>query len=335
MTDGILLLRGGEVAALLSGRESEIVNAVAGAYRVHGQARSSLPHSTFLRFPGDDLNRIIALPAYLGDGFDVAGMKWIASFPGNLARGLARASAVMVINSCETGRPTAILEGSVVSAQRTAASAALAARELTAGLGPIPEAGLIGTGLINFETARFLQSVLPSIERVLLYDLDPARAERFARRVEDELPGLGAEVVASRDELLARSRLTAFATTAGEPHVQTLAPCPPGTTVLHTSLRDLSPEVILASDNVVDDPDHVCRARTSVHLTEQATGSRDFIRCTLADVLSGREPARPDPERTTVFSPFGLGVLDLAVAQLVLEGARENGVGTSIDSFFQ
>lgn len=328
--DRLLILRGDEIAGLLDGRERELVDEVSAAYRAHGAGRSSLPHSTFLRFPGDAVNRIIALPAYLGDGFDVAGMKWIASFPGNLERGLARASAVMVLNACDTGRPVAVLEGSVISARRTAASAALAARTLAGErfAGPV---GLVGTGLINSEIARFLSAVV-AVERFVLFDLARQRAERFAAELRRRT-GIEAEVAASLEELLARCRLTSFATTAVEPHVPDLAACPAAAVVLHVSLRDLAPEAILAADNVVDDPDHVCRERTSVHLAEQATGSRDFIRCTLADVLAGTAPEKPEPDRVTVFSPFGLGILDLALARRTLAFAGAAGAGTWIDSF--
>src|SRR4030095_13412698 len=99
----------------------------------------------------------------------------------------------------------------------------------------------------------------------------------------------------------------------------------PEHTVLHVSLRDLTPGLILAADNVVDDVDHVLRANTSLHLTEQAAGTRAFVRCTLADVVAGAEPTRVG-DRPVVFSPFGLGVLHRAVARLVMDHADGRGV---------
>src|SRR5262249_60801809 len=120
---GILILNGDEIASLLSGRTSEIIDAVQSAYEAHARGQSSLPHSTFLRFPDSDRNRIIALPAYLGGDHGGAGVKRVSFFPRNLEQGIDRASAVVIINSTLTGTPEGNQEGSVIRAPRTTATA--------------------------------------------------------------------------------------------------------------------------------------------------------------------------------------------------------------------
>ena len=329
----ILTLNSEDVCVLLEGREQEILAAISAAYRAHGRGDSSLPHSLFLRFPKDERSRIIALPAYLGDGLGIAGMKWISSFPANLEKGLDRASAVIILNSAQTGWPQVIMEGSLVSAKRTAASATLAALHLTTHEEPPRELGIIGCGPINFEVTRFLRTVWPSLRRFYAFDLIAGRAEQFKqkwRRLSDDVE---VEVMTELSTVLRAAKVISIATSATAPHIFDISECAPGSTILHVSLRDLSPEVILANDNVVDDVEHVCRAQTSIHLAEQLTGGREFIRCTLAEILEGTAAAKKDPQAVTVFSPFGLGVLDLAVAQLVVELASAQKRGTLLENF--
>jgi 2,3-diaminopropionate biosynthesis protein SbnB len=328
---GILILKGGEVLALLSGQEQEIIGVVRNAYETHAQKDTSLPHSTFLRFPDNPRNRIIALPSYLGGKFAVAGMKWISSFPGNLDLGVDRASAAMILNSTQTGRLEAIVEGSVISAKRTAASAALAAQVLHRA--ETRRAGLIGTGRINFEVVRFLRAVYPELSHFVVFDLSDARAAQFAQKCESMFEGVAIEPVKDLESVLKSSSLLSFATTALTPYLSDLSVCAPATTILHVSLRDLTGEAILASDNVVDDVDHVCRAETSVHLAEQLTGNRHFIRGSLAEVMNGTAPAKKNTNDITVFSPFGLGILDIAIGKFVCDRAHAQKTGTFLDSF--
>lgn len=333
LNSDVLILTGNDVASLLSGREAEIINTVRMAYEAHTDGDSSLPHSLFLHFPGEPANRIIALPAYLGQDFAIAGVKWVSSFPGNLAKGIDRASAVVTLNSPLTGRPEAIIEGSLINAKRTAASAALAARSLRNGA-HYCELGVLGCGLINYESVRFLSVACPEIESVLIYDIDPARASHFKDRCQEILAGKDLRVAKSLDDVLTESSLISIATTALHPHISDLSKCRRGAAILHISLRDLTPEAILSSDNIVDDVDHVCRAQTSVHLAEQLTGDRGFIRCALGEILKGRAAPRRDEESIAVFSPFGLGILDIAVGKMICDLARAEGQGTVIPSFF-
>jgi ornithine cyclodeaminase len=327
----LLVLCGRDVAAILTGVESRIVDVVERAYRAYGKGTSSLPHSTFLRFPDQPRNRIIALPGYVGDSFGIAGMKWIASFPGNLAAGLDRASAVIVLNSIETGRPYCLLEGSVISAKRTAASAALAARTLSRDT-THASVGLVGCGVINREVIRFLTSLDRGIERVYAFDIDRGRAQAFL----DDLPVLAgrcdSQVAPSLTAVLEQCSLISFATTAPQPYVSDLSACAPGTIILHVSLRDIAPDCLLSCDNVTDDVDHVCREQTSLHLAERLVGHRRFIRCTLPDIIAGTAEPRSGGA-PVVFSPFGLGVLDIALAKEVYDVAVRDRSGATIPSF--
>jgi ornithine cyclodeaminase len=330
--DQLLLLGGGAIRAALNGREREIIEVVKAAYTTYGRGDQALPHSSFLRFPGDDRNRIIALPAYLGAPFGVAGIKWIASFPGNLDRGIERASAILVLNSIETGRPTAILEASIISAKRTAASAALAAESLHPDR-TVDAVALVGCGPINFEVARFLRAVFPGLRQLVLIDTARQRAEQFRDRVAAQGWGLAVELGAARLEDARACPVVSFATNASRPYLHHAGAFAPGTTVLHVSLRDLAPEMILQVVNVVDDIDHVCRAQTSIHLAEQAVGNHDFIHAELAGVLASSAPIRRRPEDVVVFSPFGLGVLDVALGQWVVRDSAASDRGVVIDEF--
>ena len=320
-----------DIDAALNGNEQQVIDAVQAAYEIHARGASALPHSSFLRFPDSDKDRIICLPAYLGDEYQLAGVKWIASMPGNVDRGMERASAVIILNDRITGQPTAVMEGSIISKQRTAASAALASRVLAPSE---PDAiGFVGCGPINAAIAQFLTVTWPNVRRFIGFDLSTERAKAFGEALLARRPEANFTVAKNIEALLSECPMVAFATTAIEPYVDSLDACQAGATLLHVSLRDLSADAILSSHNIVDDLDHVNRAATSIQLASARTGNTDFVHCTLGDILLGHAhlPARDD--RRIIFSPFGLGVLDLAVAHLVQKKIGTDGGGTHVESF--
>ena len=136
----------------------------------------------------------------------------------------------------------------------------------------------------------------------------------------------------SAEALIRSSDLVVFATIAARPHVHDVSWFAHHPLVLHLSLRDLAPEIVLVSANVVDDVEHCLKADTSPHLAEQLAGNRDFIAGTLPDVLAGR--VTPPTDRPVVFSPFGLGVLDLAVGKHVYDEVARSGDLHVVDDFF-
>lgn len=326
------VISGAQVHAALAGQEKYLVELVEQAYRIHGGGDTVNPPSYFLRFPDRPSSRIIALPASIGGSVGTDGLKWISSFPENIHNGLPRASAVLILNDRDTGYPYACLESSIISAVRTAASAALAADRLSRERGRPVSVGFVGTGLI----ARYIRSFLVGsgfrFERTGVYDLSTAQAQSFRDNVTESAVDGEVTVHTSAEDLIRSADLVVFATVAGEPHVHDPSWFAHNPLVLNVSLRDLSPEVILASANFVDDVEHCLKANTSVHLTEQRVGHRDFLDGTLHDVLTGRVPVPAD--RPVVFSPFGLGVLDLAVGRHVYDQVGERGELAVVPDFF-
>ncbi|MGW1894342.1 2,3-diaminopropionate biosynthesis protein SbnB [Streptomyces sp. NPDC002004] len=326
------VIPGAQVKQVLQGREKQIVELVESTYRLHGAGDSVNPPSYFLRFPDRPSARIIALPASVGGQVGVDGLKWISSFPENVAAGIPRASAVLILNDRTTGYPFACMESSIISATRTAASAALAADWLSRDRRRPARVGFVGTGLIARYIHSFLTGTGWSFDSVGVHDLSADSAAGFRCYLEQSGTSGQVTVHESAEELIRCSDLVVFATVAAEPHVADPDWFTHNPLVLHVSLRDLAPEILLASANIVDDVEHCLKANTSPHLAEQLTGSRDFLLGTLDDVMSGRVTVPSD--RPVVFSPFGLGVLDLAVGKYVYDEVVRSGQLQVVDDFF-
>ncbi|MFF3984610.1 2,3-diaminopropionate biosynthesis protein SbnB [Streptomyces sp. NPDC001797] len=326
------VITGERVQRALSGREKELVELVETVYRLHDAGDSVNPPSYFLRFEDRPTSRIIALPASLGGSVQVDGLKWISSFPENVGAGLPRASAVLILNDHDTGYPFACLESSIISATRTAASAALAADWLSRNRTRPRRVGFFGTGLIARYIHTFLAGTGWDFDEIGVHDLSADSAGGFRGYLEQTGTGARITVHDNAEDLVRGSDLVVFATIAGRPHVTDPAWFTHNPLVLHVSLRDLAPEVLMGAANFVDDVDHCLKADTSPHLVEQLTGNRDFLNGTLGDVMAGR--AAPPPDRPVIFSPFGLGVLDLAVGKYVYDEVSRAGDLSLIDDFF-
>jgi len=326
------VISGAQVQRALQGREQEIVELVEATYRLHGVGDSVNPPSYFLRFPDRPSSRIIALPASIGGPARVDGLKWISSFPENVAAGVPRASAVLILNDHDTGYPFACLESSIISATRTAASAALAADWLSRDRPRPTGVGFVGAGLIARYIHQFLAGTGWSFEEIGVHDLSADSAAGFRGYLQQVDTANQVRVHDTAEQLIRCSDLVVFATVATQPHIRELSWFAHNPVVLHVSLRDLAPQILLGSTNIVDDIEHCLKANTSPHLTEQLTGNRDFLLGTLDDVIAGRVTV--PAERPVIFSPFGLGVLDLAVGKYVYDQVASSGDLHIIDDFF-
>lgn len=325
------VISGKVIHDILSRFQNEVIDIVKSTYLAHGKGDTVNPDSYFLRFPERPKDRIIALPAAINAEEKLTGIKWIASYPDNIKTNLQRASASLILNDYETGYPYACLEASQISSARTAASAVLAAGVLSNDVRIAKKIAFVGAGVIARTILAFFKAAGWAIGTVSVFDLNAEDGRNFAASALAD-HRYEARVEPSLQAALEDADVVVFATTAAVPYVLHASTFTNKQLILNVSLRDLSPEIIQASNNVFDDIEHCMKANTSPHLAELKYGNRDFANGTLADVINGR--IKLDPAKPTVFSPFGLGVLDLAVGQMVYQIARKNNQHHEIADFF-
>ncbi|KZN47391.1 2,3-diaminopropionate biosynthesis protein SbnB [Pseudoalteromonas luteoviolacea] len=315
------------VSQWLNNHGDKLLDSVADCYCEFEAGNTVCPDSYFLRYPEQPQNRIIALPASIeSEKEPVSGIKWIASFPDNLKSGLDRASAVVILNDRETGYPLACLEGSQISSFRTAASAVLGAKYLHATPGKIENLSVVGSGLISHTIVKLLEQTGWQIDTMTVIDLDIQRAQEFCAKF-PHIEGKGSNDISD----ISKSDLVMFATSAITPYVKDKALLAHNPTIIHMSLRDISAELIVDSQNFADDIDHAIKANTSLELAEQINGNRAFMGGNIVDLIKQR--VKPDFNKPRVYSPFGMGILDVLLGYRIYQDTTSDN-SVEIEDFF-
>jgi ornithine cyclodeaminase len=275
--------------------------------------------------------RIMAMPAYVGGEFDVAGLKWIPSVPDNPARnGLPRANALVLLTDPGTGLPLAVMDGTVVSAMRTGAVTGVALRHLAAADAEV--ACLLGAGVLAHTQLEALRAVLPRLREVRVYDPAAERCSRFCERAR-AATGLDMQTAGSAEAAVRGAAVVVPATMAVEPSFAAVW-IDPGTTVVLVSSLDAPVDLQAVTDLlVVDDWEHESThagryAERLVTAGLVAADGSDAVE--LADVVSGRHPGRTHQGARIVVTPVGLAMDDVAAAWHVLRNARNRGLGTRL-----
>ncbi|MDP3704885.1 MAG: 2,3-diaminopropionate biosynthesis protein SbnB [Legionellaceae bacterium] len=326
--DDVVIINAELANDVLNQDKQHIINIVRDTYLNYHNRACINPDSFFLRFPDSDRNRIIGLAASntIGDN-KISGIKWIASYPDNLEHHLPRASASIILNDYNTGRAKAFIEGTAISAARTAASATLAATLLVTNKMIDHTLFLVGCGVISKTILDFIQVSDIKLSTVYLYDTKTDAANRLKQSIQEK-HGLNVVVVSNLKDGIRQADLIAFATTEVKPYLSTdhihldeLA----DKVILGISLRDICPDIVINLNNIVDDIDHCLKANTSVHLTEQQHKHRRFINGNISDLINGTVTL--DASKPTLFSPFGMGVLDLNVAKYVYDSIQQDQLG--------
>lgn len=328
-----LVIKGKEIHDIIRSDYKNIINIVGNAYIAHYRGNTVNPNTYSLKFPQKPNSRINALPAYVGQDINLAGIKWISSFPDNINQNIPRASAIVVLNDVTTGYPIACLEGSIISAARTAASTVLGAYVLNNGERHVNKITFVGCGVITKYIFDFFNGSGWSFDQINLYDLDIAYAKTLLRYIQEKTTTKVVIHDMFTDSCI-ESDFIVLATTVSEPYIFDKDIFRNNPLILNISLRDISPEIINTSVNVVDDVHHCLNASTSTHLAYLKYGNHDFIYATIGELLAGKELLNNSKQQLTVYSPFGMGILDIAVGSFIYEAIKQSKSGTLIKDFF-
>jgi len=317
----------GERELLALGKPWErTIDAVEAAVRCLAAGDYAQPVKPYLRYRAKE-NRIIAMPGFLGGAFEVAGIKWIASFPGNLERGLPRAHSVVILNAADTGEPVAIVNTALLSVIRTASVSGLMLRHFDRAR-PLDGArvGIIGWGPIGRHHLELCEQQLGArVAEYRLFDLRGVDCSGL-----DDTVRARVRVVSSWQEAYQDADVFITCTVSSAPYVDRAPKA--GSLQLNVSLRDFTPSVYehVRGGIVVDDWAEVCREGTDIERFHLDCGLEERDVKTLADVVLDGWVATLDRDRPVMFNPMGMAVFDLAVASDCVARARLAGCGTEL-----
>lgn len=302
------ILSRSDVLALLD--RAECLDILRDGFRTHiGEDIPGQRIRTDLPFPG---TATALLPGLL-PGIDAYTVKVNAKFPA--ARPALR--GVICLHSGHDGELLALLDSATITAWRTGLAAALGT-DVLAGTGSA--LGIIGAGAQADVVVMGLRK-LRRLSTVVVYDIDPARAELFAGRHGGRVAGLPAEVARSADIVVlatwSRAALLTFADTHSGQQFTSVGVDEPGK-------QELARDLLTVSLLVVDD-------RRLAAATGVLAGATFADTPTLGEILRGVHPGRSDSGQRTVYSPVGLPWQDLALSWLAYQKAQQRNVGLQID----
>lgn len=285
-----------------------LINVIEEATIVLKAKQISQPIKPYLRF-NNPINRIIAMPAFLGGNFKIAGIKWIASFPENIKRSIKRAHAVIILNDTETGAPTTLVNTALISGIRTAAVSGFILKKYME-LNKVNDlsCGIIGFGPIGQLHLQMLEGLLgDNIKNVFIYDLN-----KIDRAL---ISGYKKEIIICNDwrEVYEKSSIFITCTVSSQRYVD-MKP-KKGGVYINVSLRDFQTDFLKSIDvNVVDNWEEICRENTDIENAHKQFGLSKSSVFEITDVFT-KEIMSSLETKSFMFNPMGMAIYDVAIAK--------------------
>lgn len=313
-----LLLTGSNIRELLN--MADTIAAVEGAFKAWTRGEGKMPPKAYLTLKQGDFR---AMPAALPEA---AAVKWVNVHPKNPSRGLPTVMAIIIYNDPATGYPLAVMDATDITAYRTGAAAAIAARYLAR-----PDSqtlGIVGAGRQSY-TQLMAHAELFKLSLIRVYDPFPAAVEQFIKHFS------GYPVKASSLAETAASDILCTVTPSREPVVKKEW-IVPGTHINAIGAdakgkEELEPSILKEAMVVVDDLTQASSSgEINVPISKRLFSVKD-IYATLGEIIIGKKPGRKDNKTITVFDSTGVGIEDVAVAKLVYDKASQDKKYLSVD----
>ncbi len=331
-------------------------------YRLMGQGdyvmggKNSNSHGVKITFPENSpfpnmpLNgpdrRFMAMVAYIGGKFNIAGEKWYGSNRANLEKGLPRSILMVMLNDPDTGAPIALMSGNLISSVRTGAIPGVGARYLANKESKI--CALIGAGVISRTCFMSLVDVCTKLETVRIYDILPAAAEKLAKFIKETYPQIKTvEIVNSIQEAVKDADIVNAATSGKVPPRIEGDWLKPGVYISLPASVDMDQDFVLSHTRRVVDNWKMYEAWAEelsypwfnslgligglyLDWMHQGKMTVDQIE-NLGDIISGKIPGREDDEKITLFCMGGQPVYDVAWGKMIYDNAVKMGLGISLN----
>ena len=300
----------------------EIIVALEGMFREKGEGRTEMPPKPGIHPLPDAF--IHAMPAYI-PSLKSAGMKWVSGYPQNQAHGLPYIHGLMILNDAATGVPTAVMDCTWITAMRTGAATAIAAKYLAR-----PESETVGIVACGVQGRSNLEALACcfKIRKVFAYDLFPEVAEKFAKEMSEQL---GLEIEPVRELSRAVKGLDIVVTSG--PILKKPTPAisagwlKPGAFASPVDFDSFFQGAALrdVAKLATDDLKQMEYYREAGYFRETPRPYAD-----LGELAAGKKPGRESPAEITMAINLGIALEDMATAPLVYRRAIERGIGTRL-----
>jgi ornithine cyclodeaminase/alanine dehydrogenase len=299
---------------------SEIIESLEVAFREKGEGRVEMPPKPGIH-PGAGDNFIHAMPAYI-PALHSAGIKWVSGFPGNQERGLPYITGLLILNDPETGLPLSVMDCVWITAMRTGAATAVAAKYLARPESSV--AGVLGCGVQGRSNIEALNVLFP-LERVMAYDVQVNAARRYAQDLSTRLDLEVVVVDTPREAVTGCDLVVTAGPILKKPHRTIQAGwLDQGA---FASLVDFDsywhPAAMLECKFCTDDTPQLRHYQQVGYFQEIPPVHAD-----LGELATGQVPGRETPVERTMTANLGLAMDDMAVAPLLYHRAVEKGIGT-------